>query len=167
MTAALRRGRWHPIRSAGGVVLVATLLAGCQIPTDPDGTLDEVRASQVLRAGASPAAGWVEIGPGGQVSGREAELVTDFAAHLGASVQWTVAGEEQLVAALEHDRVDLVIGGLTSQTPWASKVAMSKPYTEQVDEYGKPAKHVIFVQLGENAFLSELELFLGERGSDG
>lgn len=49
------------------VVLLTVLsssLAGCglSIPTDPHGSLGRVRSSEVLRVGASPRPGWVEVG---------------------------------------------------------------------------------------------------------
>ena len=50
------------------LVVVALLLDGCgslvptDFPADPDGTLDRVRDGGVLRVGASPRPGWVEVG---------------------------------------------------------------------------------------------------------
>lgn len=80
-------------RSAALLVGAALLLAGCglTIPTDPDGTLDRVRSAEILRVGASPRPGWVDLDEGSP-TGREPRLATAFAADLGAAVEWTVAG---------------------------------------------------------------------------
>lgn len=140
------------------------LLCGCglTIPTDPDGTLDDVRSSGVLRAGASPRTGWVELGDG-PPAGREPELVAGFADELGAEVEWTVAGEERLVTLLEEGRIDLAVGGFTDKNAWADKVGLTRPYAE-VDVSGSTEAHVMMVPLGENALQSELERWLDENG---
>lgn len=146
--------------------LVASL-AGCTaIPADPDHTLDRVRTQKVLRAGASPASGFVEI-DGDKVTGREADLVTAFAQREGARVEWHIEGEEHLMTSLEDGALDLVIGGLTSDTPWEKKAALTRPYAEDTTPQGRTRKHVIAAPLGENAFISELERFLDEEGSRG
>ncbi|MDF9717646.1 transporter substrate-binding domain-containing protein [Nocardioides sp. ChNu-153] len=152
-------GRWSPPASIL-LVLVTTLLSACglSIPTDPDGTLDAVRRDGVLRVGASPSPGWVEVGDD-DPTGREPELVEDFAHHLGASVEWTVAGEEHLVEMLEKGELDLVVGGLTDQNPWTAEAAPTRPYTEERTADGTKA-HVMLVPMGENAFQSELERWL-------
>ena len=63
------------------LVAAAVLLAGCgtsllpdDFPADPDGTLDRIRADGVVRAGASPRPGWVEVGDDAP-TGREPRLV--------------------------------------------------------------------------------------------
>lgn len=140
------------------VVLAVTvlLLGGCgiSIPTDPDGTLDRVRAEGVLRAGASPRTGWVAV-DGGDPSGREPGLVVRFADDLGADLEWTVAGEEELVRMLEHGEIDIAVGGFTEDNAWVDEVGLTRAYV---------GKHVMMVPMGENALQSELELWLDDHG---
>lgn len=147
---------------------VATwLLAGCglQIPTDPEGTLDRVERDQVLRVGASPRPGWVEVDAEQAPVGREPNLVEGFARSLDVEVEWTVAGEEHLVGLIEDGELDLAVGGVTDQNPWVEKVALTRPYVE-VTAAGTTEAHVMMVPMGENAFLSELERWLDEHGRD-
>jgi len=59
---------------------------------------------------------------------------------------------------LEEGDLDLVVGGLTDQTPWADRVGVTRGYTDI--EGADDRAIVMFVPLGENAFLSELEGFL-------
>ena len=147
-------------RAAAVAATAVIVLTGCgvQIPTDPAGTLDAVRET-TLHAGASPHVGFVEIDDG-DVSGPEAEAVEAFADSLGADVDWTVASEEVLVRGLEGGALDVVVAGLTDETPWAERAGMTRPYTEATLDDGRTHKIVMLVPIGENAFLSELETFL-------
>lgn len=158
-------------RSAGSAHRTALLLAaglvlsgcGLSIPTDPDGTLDRVRDSQVIRVGAAPRHNWVEL-DGGVPGGREPRLVVAFADDLGAEVEWTVASEEQLVALFEEGELDLAVGGFTDGNAWVDKVGLTRPYVE-VEVSGSTEAHVMMVPLGENALQSELERWLDKNGS--
>lgn len=145
------------------VLLAGLVLTGCGIgiPSDVEGTLERVRAEGVLRAGASPDPGWVELRDGAEPAGREPELVEEFARHLGVEVEWTVAGEEHLVGLLEEGGLDLAVGGVTDQNPWVAKVALTRPYAE-VSAGGTTEAHVMMLRMGENAFQSELERWLDD-----
>lgn len=142
-------------------LLAASLVTACSsVPSDPDGTLERVESTQVLRAAASPREGQVSV-DGSRVSGPEPELVEGFAEKLGAKVEWQVMGEEPAVEAMERGEIDLLVGGMTDQSPYAQRVGMTRPYTESVD-HGETVKHVMAVPMGENAMLSELERYLDE-----
>lgn len=146
------------------VLVVALLWSGCglSIPTDPEGSLDRIRSSEVLRVGASPRDGWVEVSAGSEPSGREPSLVERFADHLGVDVEWTVAGEEELVSLMEEGDLDMAVGGITDKNLWLDKVGLTRPYSE-VDVQGTTEKHVMMVRMGENALQSELERWLDTR----
>lgn len=151
-------------RSAALLLGAAVLLTGCglTIPTDPDGTLDRVRSTEVLRVGASPRPGWVDLDEG-TPTGREPRLATAFAADLGAEVEWTVAGEEEIVSLFEGGELDLAVGGFTDTNAWVDEVALTRPYVE-VDAAGSTEAHVMMVPMGENALQSELERWLDAHG---
>ncbi|MFH5823812.1 transporter substrate-binding domain-containing protein [Georgenia sp. AZ-5] len=144
-------------------LLLAALLTGCgaTIPTDPDGTLDRVTSTGVLRVGVSPNPPWTIVtSQEAPPRGTEAELVGEFAESLGAEIEWTVGGEEALVGELERGQLDLVIGGLTARSPWSQKAALTYRYTTAVGPEGTEELHVMAAPMGENAFLVELEHFL-------
>jgi ABC-type amino acid transport substrate-binding protein len=156
------------------LLLVATvvLLAGCgtsllpdDFPADPDGTLDRVRADGVVRVGASPRPGWVEVGDG-DPTGREPRLVEAFAESLGADVEWTVTGEEDLVRLLEEGEIDLAVGGFTDTNAWVDKVGLTRSYAE-VEVAGTTEAHVMMVPMGENALMSRLERWLDDHSDEG
>jgi len=144
--------------------LAAGLLTGCGtgIPADPEGTLDRVRDGQ-LRVGVSTNAPWTETRDGAEPVGIEPDLVRGFAATLNARIQWSEGGEQKLVDELERGNLDIVLGGLTKDTPWWDKVAVTVPYAGATDGHGETHKHVMAAPPGENAFLLELEDFLARQ----
>ena len=119
-----------PPRSGLAALVVAVLLAvgaaGCGIPRDPEGTLDRVRGG-TLRAGITASEPWTTL-EGGRPGGVEVELVEQFAHELGAKVEWVDGSEAELIGALEVRELDLVVGGLTADTPWQSKAAITRSY---------------------------------------
>jgi ABC-type amino acid transport substrate-binding protein len=140
--------------------MVAGVLAlvgcGITVPADPDGTLDSVRGGE-LRVGVSADSGLVET-HGNGASGSLAELAMEYAASLHAKVRWTAGSEETLVMYLEERKLDLVIGGITDQTPWLDHVGVTRGYAGIEGADGRGI--VMLVPPGENAFLSDLERFL-------
>ncbi|MEP7765585.1 transporter substrate-binding domain-containing protein [Sanguibacter sp. 25GB23B1] len=148
-----------------GKLLVAFAVlctSGCasSFPADPDGTLDRV-TDGVLRVGVSPNPPWTVLaGEMADPEGLEVDLVEDFAASIDADIEWTPGGEGDLMDQLERSELDLVVGGLTAKSPWASHAALTYPYTTTTAEDGTEEKRVMAAPLGENAFLVELEAFL-------
>ena len=140
---------------------VVWAFAGCgiSVPTDPDHTLDRVRGG-VLRVGASVNDPWIIWTSEAEPAGREADLVRAFAESLDARVEWVRGGEESLMNRLEDGELDVVAAGLTGETPWMEKAAITKPYLTVQGRGGANEEHVLAVPLGENAFLLTLERFL-------
>lgn len=137
---------------------LALVLAGCGIPADPDGSLDRITGG-VLRAGASPS-GELVIVDGDEVSGVLPEVVEDFAAARHARVEWTVDSEEDLVDDLASGRLDVVVGGMTAQTPWAEQVSVTRAYPDFPGANG--ADVVLLLPMGENGLQAAIERFLDE-----
>jgi polar amino acid transport system substrate-binding protein len=108
------------------VAVAAVLAAGCGIPRDPESTLDRVRGG-TLRAGITVSEPWTTL-EGGRPGGVEVELVERFATELGARVEWVDGSEADLIGALEVRELDLVVGGLTADTPWQAKAAITRWY---------------------------------------
>lgn len=160
-TTTLRR------RFTRGLVLLAVMigLVGCtgHYPADPDGTLDRVSGG-TLRVGVSHQPPWTDTtGEGNSEQdpgGIEARLVQDYARSINAEIEWHAGGEEQLVMLLAESELDIVIGGLTDQSPWSSDAALTTTYAESIGVDGSTAKHVMAMPMGENAFITSLESFL-------
>jgi ABC-type amino acid transport substrate-binding protein len=181
-------GFWTWLR--GLVLLGLAAVAACDLPHDPNDTLERVQKG-VMRVGAIEAEPWVrwsELGP----SGIEVALIEEFAGELDARVEWIRGGESQVLLALSEERIDLAIGGLTKSNPWSDEVAFTRPYhrshlsitarpaadsarlvtvpqqklegrLEQSPLVSQEFEHVMAVPNGENAWLLRLETFLMSR----
>jgi polar amino acid transport system substrate-binding protein len=114
-------------------------LLGCDLPRDARGTLGRVEGG-VLRAGVSGDGPWARAGEDGPPEGVEVALVERLAEQLRARVVWERGDQDDLLAALERGGLDLVVCGLTDDTPWAKSVALTRPYaTARVVVAGPPA----------------------------
>lgn len=159
------------MRRRVGALLVAALLlvvsVGCQgrFPADSQGTLERADGGE-LRVGISENPPFTEVAADGTVSGSEVDLLTDYAATIDAEIRWMPAGENVLAAAMKEGELDVVIGGLASDVPWTSQIALTRPYTTTQGPDGSTVKIAIGVQPGENALLADLEHFLAERGGE-
>ena len=149
-------------------VLLLLLMCSCglRVPADPEGTLDRI-SDGTLRVGVSHNPPWTAVQTGQDPAGQEADLVRQFAADHGATIEWTAAGEESLMGRLERGELDLVIGGLTKKSPWSDKAALTQPYAEGRAPDGGKEEYVMASRMGENAFLRELEKFLLDRKEQG
>jgi polar amino acid transport system substrate-binding protein len=116
---------------------LAVGLAACQYPRDPEGTLDRVEGG-TLRVGVIEDPPWVDLfGP--EPAGVEPELVREFAAGIDADVEWVRGPEAELVETMRGFQLDLIVGGLTRATPYATEVAVTRPYVDTEIEVGVPA----------------------------
>ena len=103
-----------------------SLAAACGLPRDPEGTLDRVRGG-TLRVGFVVDTPWVaEAGQG--AGGIEGAIASELARGLGARIAWTHASETPLLGALHDGDLDLVIAGLTKDSPWAAKASFTRPF---------------------------------------
>jgi polar amino acid transport system substrate-binding protein len=107
-----------------GLVLLFT--AACDFPRDAEGTLERVQGGE-LRVGVSENPPWVQLA-GGRVEGIEPALVRGFAEQLGARIRWIRGTEAELIEALHRRELDLVAAGLKDNTPWSSRLGLSRPY---------------------------------------
>ncbi|HEY4670468.1 MAG TPA: transporter substrate-binding domain-containing protein [Gemmatimonadaceae bacterium] len=138
-----------------GILIVATgFVSACGLPHDAEGTLPRVQ-NGVMRVGISADSPWV-VQAGGSVSGYEAQIVTQLAAQLHSRIETHAGSESELLEKLHKQNLDIVIGGLTDDSPWKKSLALTRPYHE--DREGK--KHVLALPPGENAWLLTVERYL-------
>ncbi|SEB47126.1 extracellular solute-binding protein, family 3 [Paramicrobacterium humi] len=147
-------------------LLVMLTLSGCgiTIPTDPNGSLDRASGG-TLRVGISPNGDLAVVDDSGY-SGKEVDIVRGFARSIDAEIDWTVGSEEALVRGLETQKLDVVIGGITDQTPWTDRVGLTRPYLQTTADDGASLSVVMLLPMGENALLSELETYLDSQRVD-
>jgi polar amino acid transport system substrate-binding protein len=125
------------LRLAVGLVTLASAFgASCQYPRDPENTLDHVQGG-VMRVGVVDNPPWVILGAN-EPRGVEPELLRQFAAEQDAEIEWVEGPESELVAAMEGFQLDILVGGLTFDSPWREKVALTVPYVDTEIEFGVP-----------------------------
>src|SRR5204863_3152953 len=118
------------------VACVATM-AACDLPRDPNRTTERVRVSEI-RVGVVEHPPWVTRS-GDEPAGVEVTLVRRLAHQLATDVTWVWGGEDDQMRALEADELDLVIAGLTDDTPWRGTVGLTDAYVETRVAVGVPA----------------------------
>ena len=129
------------MRSAILISLLALSLfapSGCSnLPRDPKETLRQL-SSRPIRVGLVEHPPWV-VRTSGEPAGVEVELVRNFAGQLGTTTDWHWGGEQEQLEALQHYQLDIVIGGLTDQTPWSKYVGFTSAYFEETYRVATPA----------------------------
>jgi polar amino acid transport system substrate-binding protein len=131
--------RFIPLEHHILLILVITSLCGvaCRdLPRDPKETLDRVQSGR-LRVGVVENPPWV-VRTDGEPAGTEAILVREFAQNMKVTPEWGWGSEQQHMKALEHFELDLVIGGVTKDTPWKKSVGLTSPYYEDRISVGVP-----------------------------
>ena len=141
------------------VVLAGIVCLGCDLPRDPEETYERARGG-TIRAGVSENPPWTRW-KDGEPAGVEVDLIEDFAGRLDAEVEWFPAAESELIESLHQGRLDVVVGGLTDDSPWLAEVALTRPFAEVGQK-----SHVMAVRHGENRWLFELEKFLEGRSAE-
>jgi polar amino acid transport system substrate-binding protein len=113
-------------RCTGIFILLLLSLAACDLPRDSEGTLDRVRGG-TMRVGVVIDTPWTKDSAG-VIGGIEGTMARALAESLGSRIEWIRASEGELLTALHHRELDLVIGGLRATSPWKQQVALTRPY---------------------------------------
>ncbi|MXP40393.1 hypothetical protein GRI75_01875 [Altererythrobacter soli] len=93
------------------------LLAGCDLPRDPEGTESLVRSRQTIRLG------WVS---GARPDPAAQATLAKLSRKFGARVERHAGESEALLSELEEGRLDLVYGHFAESSPWATKVHLGE-----------------------------------------
>lgn len=107
-------------------LIAAAALAGCEFPTDPDGTLDRARGG-TLRVGVTQAEPFVVLADG-RPRGVEVALIERFAETIDAEVEFVSGSESDLMEALRGRQLDVVLAGLTRRSVWQHEVPLTRPF---------------------------------------
>src|SRR5690606_2811935 len=122
-----------------GVFGVFGAFVACDVPRDPERSLERALERGALRAGFS--------GEDGEDAEARATIEA-FARSLGLSVQWTREPLGEALADLTENRLDVVVGCIRSSTTWKGRVALTREWT---GNGGTP--EVFAVAPGENRLL--------------
>ncbi|MGO1165543.1 MAG: transporter substrate-binding domain-containing protein [Janibacter sp.] len=83
------------------------LVAGC---SDPGSALSRAESTGVLNVGVVDNPPRTVPEDGGDVSGSDAELISDYADSIGAHPSWQVGDLDALADAVDRGEVDVIIG---------------------------------------------------------
>jgi polar amino acid transport system substrate-binding protein len=126
-----------PVVLAVTVALLVPTLAGCQYPRDPEETLDRVTGG-TMYVGVIEEEPWVRIDPGEEPQGVEPTLIREFAEELDAEIEWVEGSEAELMEAMRGFQLDVIVGGLTRNSPYSKEVALTRPYVDTEIQFGVP-----------------------------
>jgi hypothetical protein len=122
--------------------LVGSVLAGCDLPRDPEETLETVQG-QELRVGVLKF---------GQNADKDRPIVERLGSSLGAKLIYVEGDAHGLFEDLKRGHLHLVIGGVPESTPFAKELGLSKPVGPLHGAY-EEENRVLAVRPGENGFL--------------
>lgn len=130
-------------------MVASCALASCNaLPRDPDGTFDRIRHDRTVRIGLLDLP-----------EGRRAEasaLIKEVERRAGARAVRRTMATEPALAALQEERLDLVLGTFAKDSPWKTDVAFAPPLARWGGE-----KHPIALRAamrnGENRWIMLVE----------
>jgi hypothetical protein len=122
--------------------LMGSILAGCDLPRDPEETLETVQG-QELRVGVLKF---------GQNADKDRPIVERLAKNLEAKLVYVEGDAHALFEDLKRGHLHLVMGGVPESTPFEKELGLSKPVGPLHGAHEEEDR-VMAVRPGENAFL--------------
>ncbi|MGF9764572.1 hypothetical protein AAII07_56775 [Microvirga sp. 0TCS3.31] len=122
--------------------LMGSILAGCDLPRDPEETLETVQG-QELRVGV------LKFGENAE---KDRPIIERLAKNLEAKLVYVEGDAHALFEDLKRGRLHLVMGGVPESTPFEKELGLSKPVGPLHGAH-EEEERVIAVRPGENAFL--------------
>lgn len=107
------------------IVLSLTLM-GCRYPQNVERSMSDIEG-ETLFIGITENPPWV-IATAAGPQGVDIDLLDRFAESLDATIEWHWGSENELLQALQHHQLDIVAGGLTSNTRLGQLAATTRPY---------------------------------------
>lgn len=124
-------------------------MSGGAFPKDPGNTLQRVE-NGILRVGISNNPPFTNVS-NNNYSGIEVEIVRMYTNSKNAEIEWKTDSLQDLVTEMKNSNLDIIIAGLDRDSFIRKELAITIPYHD---------KKVIAVQRGENAFITDFEIFL-------
>jgi hypothetical protein len=136
--------------------VVGSVLAGCDLPRDPEETLEAVQGRE-LRVGV------LKFGENAE---KDRPIVERLAASLGSKLVYVEGDAHALFEDLKRGHIHVVIGGVPVSTPFEKELGLSKPVGALHGAHEEEDR-VIAVRPGENAFLLRVNQAIEEARATG
>jgi polar amino acid transport system substrate-binding protein len=133
----MNRSMKSHLRVVSALAALGLLLGSCQYPRDPEETLDRV-TDGTMYVGVIDEEPWVRLDPGREPQGVEPTLIREFAEQLDAEIEWVEGSEAELMEAMRGFQLDVIVGGLTRNSPYSKEVALTRPYVDTEIQFGVP-----------------------------
>lgn len=118
------------------IILAVLVLVGCRYPVNIERPMAAMHGGE-LNIGLSENPPWV-INSAQGPAGLEVEIVRALAEDMNATINWHWDSEGNLLAALSHYQLDLVIGGLTQDSNVSALATPTKAYYQSHYSVGVP-----------------------------
>jgi hypothetical protein len=136
--------------------LVASALGGCDLPWDPEETLETVQGKE-LRVGV------LKFGPNAD---KDRPVAERLAKDLEARIVYVEGDAHALFEDLKRGQLHLVIGGVPKSTPFKKELGLSKAVGPLLGAH-EDEDRVVAVRPGENAFLLKVNEIIETAKAEG
>jgi len=99
-------------------------------PSPQQGTLQRVLNTHTLRVGVSLFTPWTLKNKKGELIGFEIDVANQLAKDLGVRVEYTVFNWKDIIPAIQTQKIDIIVAGITITPQRALQVSFSQPYAE-------------------------------------
>lgn len=131
-------------------LVILFLLGACNVlPRDPDGTLNMIERSGVIRVG-------IVADPDPIDTQRASQLIRHLESRTHAKARIVEGAAEPLIGGLENGKLDLLIGPFARDTPIKSIVALGPPLASRAIKGGR-IDLVAVMRNGENRWIMLVE----------
>lgn len=118
---SINANRYFRVMKAAPFLVLPFLLAACDVlPRDPDGTLNSIQRSGVIRVG-------IMADPHPIDMQRASQLIHHLESRTHAKASIVEGAAEPLIGGLENGKLDMLIGPFARDTPIKSIVALGPP----------------------------------------
>lgn len=125
------------------ILAALLMLNGCgDVPRDPEGTVERVQKSKVLRVGV------VSSGSAAP-DAMQRRFLGLIASETSSKPHFTTGSAELLLPELERGELDIVVGQFAVDTPWSKRVTIMPPARQRNGKDGEPTPAAV-IRNGEN-----------------
>jgi len=109
---------------------IAALVSGCNPSPSPTAGMPEKSDKPLMRVGVNPDYPPIIFKQDNNIAGLEADLARELARELNVNIQFVVMEWEQLIPALEENKIDIIMSGMSITRLRSVLVTFTNPYMD-------------------------------------